>query len=235
MIEMTNQMWVAAHTLAADLALNQVSKNLVQQAADYIQRNPQAILSEYLERLECLGDYFTAGKGGQLERMDLHRALDRVKKWPQDPQKTRMILGWMARLVEYYAHRPEEAMKRSEIHFLRLRPGEQLDGVVRERQKDIVWVTVGPGQRGHAARRFDVEIGDQVRVVVKSVANPIQFDVDIDSVTQRCTPVVEQPRSSPQAQQPSQSPGVDDETSRRAEEILAGFRKIWAQEEKDGK
>lgn len=232
---MTERMWTNVHVLAADLALNQVSKNLVQQAADYIRYNPQASLTEYLDRLERLGDYFTAGKGGHLERADLRRALERVKEWPRDPRKTLLVLGWIARLIEYYTHRPEEAVKQSGISFLPLHPGAKLDGVVRDRDKDMVWVAVGSGQWGRATRRFDAEIGDKVRASVQSVTSPIRFDVDIVAVTQRIAPAVSrrvpQPVSLSKPQEPPQPSEADGEVSDKAKDILAAFQKIWAQKE----
>jgi hypothetical protein len=229
MQEMTDQMWAITHRLAADLALNQVSKNLVQQAADHLRRMPQASLTDYLDRLERLGDYFSAGKSGQLERSDLRRVLERVE-WSRDAQKALAVLGWTARLVEYYTHRSQEAMEQCGLRFLLLRPGDHLDGVVRERRGGTVWVAVAPGQWGRATRRHNVEIGDQVQVAVQRVTNPIQFDVEIVSVTR---PAASEPSQSERLPEPP-APPISDEVSDEAKEIYAFLQEHWGkQEDKD--
>lgn len=226
MQEMTDRMWTIAHTLAADMALNQVSKNLVRQAAEYLRQTPQASLTDYLDRLEQLGDYFTAGKGGQLERADLRRVLERVK-WPQDLQKTLVVLGWTARLVEYYTHHRQEALERCGLQFLQLRRGDHRDGIVRNRWQNTVWVAIAPAQWGRASRRHNVEIGDEVQVAVTRVTNPTRFDVEIVSVKQRAAPM---PSRSEQPPEPP-APPEPEEVSDKAKDIFAAFQKIWAEQE----
>ena len=199
MAEMTERMWKIAHALAADLALNRVSRNLVQQAAEYLRHNPQATLGDYLLRLERLGDTFAGGKSGRLERKDLRRALGRVR-WPGDMDKTLLTLGWIARLVDYYAQRPDEASRHSGLRLLKLRPGAKYEGMVRERRRDRVWVVLAPGQWGQALRKFGVEIGDRVSVVVRRAQSPVRFTVDIVEVVERVVP--SRPRPAPSAAQP---------------------------------
>ncbi len=230
MQEMTDRMWTIAHRLAADLALNRVSKNLVQQAADYLRRMPQASLADWLDRLEQLGDYFSAGKSGQLERSELHRVLERVK-WSRDSQKAMAVLGWTARLVEYYARRRQEAMERCGLRFLPLHRGDFLDGVVRERQRNrnAVWVAVAPGQWGKTRWRSDVEIGDRVRIEVQRVTSPIRFGIEIVSVARPAAPQPSRPKGVSEPPTPSAS----DEVSGKAKEVYAFLQNRWAKQEED--
>lgn len=241
MAEMTGQMWEIAHALAADLALNRVSKNLVQQTADYLRNNPQATLSDYLLRLEQLGDAFAGGKSGQFERKDLRRVLERVVRWPRSVDKTLLTLGWIARLVEYYAQHPEEASQRSGLAFLPLRPGAQHEGIVRERQKEQVWIALAPGQWGSATRKFDAEIGDRVRANVLKVESPVRFTVDIVEVVERATPPPSRPPRPP-AQQPAPRQPTESEEAAREDRISQAARSFYEsmrgraeQEEGDGK
>lgn len=180
MAEMTERMWEIAHTLAADLALNRVSKNLVQQTAGYLRSRPAASLSDYLARLERLGDAFAGGKSGRLERADLRRALGRVE-WPEDARRV-LILGWIARLVDYYAEHQAEAAQESRIEFVNMYPGQSLEGTVRERDKKRkqMWVAVAPGQWGVAPFREDVDVGDKVQVLVRRVKSPVSFEVEVE-------------------------------------------------------
>lgn len=233
MQEMTDQMWRVAHTLAADLALSQVSKNLVQQAAGYVRQAAQASLADYLDRLEQLGDYFAAGKGGPLERVDLRRVLQRVKKWPQNVGETLAILRWTARLVGYYECNRQDAAARCGLDFVSLRQGDHYSGVVRDRHQDTVWVVVAPGQWGRASYRYGVEIGDEVEVAVTRVTDsPVQFDVEIVSVKQRAVSVPEQRKVPAEVVAPPESKGEEpDAISKRAAELLESFQKTWAEEE----
>lgn len=180
MPEMTEKMWEIAHTLAADLALNRVSKNLVQQTAEYLRSQPKASLSDYLARLERLGDAFAGGKSGRLERADLRRALGRAK-WLKDTRSSTLILGWIARLVDYYAEHQAEAAPRSQLQFIELRQGQSLEGTVRERDKRQrqMWVAVAPGQWGAASFRDNVDVGDQVQVIVRRATSPVSFEVEV--------------------------------------------------------
>lgn len=187
-VEMDNALWRLAHMLAADLALNRVSKNLVQNFLAFLQRYPGAAPAEYAGRLQQLNaaGHFDAGKSGPYEREDLCTALLRVETWP-DAARTRLALGWVTRLVDYYADpaNRDEAIRRSGLEMLALRPGERLPGKVRQADKKNVWVRVHSGQWGRAQCKGDIEIGAEVDVNVRRVTDPVTFDVDIVAVTRR--------------------------------------------------
>jgi hypothetical protein len=242
MPEMTEQMWGIAHTLAADLALNRVSKNLVQQTAEYLRSRPEADLEDYLLRLERLGDAFAGGKSGQLERTDLRRALRRVG-WPRDDRAV-LTLGWVVRLIDYYARRPAEAADRSRLQFVNLHPGDSVKGTVRERsqQEKRMWIAVAPGQWGTAGFHPAVDVGDEVQVSVRRVVSPIDFEVNLTDAPEqrRAQPVqAKSPAASGQRRtQPSpppESPAGEDRISQSAQSVLETIRRKQLEQPKRGR
>jgi len=208
MAEMNKDTWAMAHILAAELALNQVSKNLVQDLIEYLHTYPQATMAEYAERLVQLNirGYFLAGKSGEFERPDLGAALQRVPGWTSDTDRTCLILGWASRLIEYYAQNPPRAMKMSALEFVDVQQGMHFEGLVRDGDKDRVWVRIASGQWGRAARAKDVDLGDRVRVVVQSARSAIDFNVEIVEVLeyrQRSTKpsIPEEPPTAPELEE----------------------------------
>jgi hypothetical protein len=229
--EMTNKLWGLAHMLAADLALNRVSKNLVQDVITYVQHYPDTPVLEYAARLQQLSEtgHFQAGKSGPYEREDLYTALHRVKTWP-DAVHTRLLLAWVARLMDYYATAANlaEAIRRSRLPMHELAQGQPLTGKVRETDQRYVWVRVYSGQWGRAQRRGDVDIGDEVEVNVRRVTDKATFDVDIVAVTRRAPRP--QPVTAP-ASTPAPAPEIpaerDEEIKEAAEDFMAFLRKKW--------
>lgn len=227
---MTQTLWRVAHMLAADMALNRVSKNLVRGASEYLLHYPEAALLEYAEHLESLGDLFAAGESGKLERVDFRRALQRVKSWPTEAQETRLLLEWVARLIAYYEQHPEEARDRSLLNFERLRSGRHLEGVVRECKKGTIWVQVASGQWGRGRRQGE-EVGDRVRVEITQAHSPTDFRVKVERVIQRVArPEPAQEESSPVEDIP-EPPDSDDEVSESAKDFMAFLQKKWSEEE----
>ncbi len=237
MAEMTGALWRLAHMLAADLALNRVSKNLVQNILTYTQYHPGTSVVEYVARLQQLNEtgHFQAGKSGPYEREDLYNAVQRVQTWPDDEKETRLVLAWVTRLIDYYAEATNRlaVIRLSQLRMLDVQPGQHLSGKVRKADKNNVWVRVQSGQWGCAQRKGDIEIGDEVDVSVRRVTNPATFDVDIVAVTRRV------PRRPPASPPPAQtrpdaeiSPERDAEISAAANNFMAFLQKEWAKEGK---
>ena len=103
--EMTRQQWVVAHFMAGNLALRNVSKNLVLRFQEYLARHPDARPAEYLERQVRLGDAFAGGDDELRQRNELYQIFHKIASsapgtdWP-------LVLAWAARLM--VAYRPEE-------------------------------------------------------------------------------------------------------------------------------
>jgi hypothetical protein len=231
MAENTKVKWRKVHPLAAELALNRVSKNLVQDVVTYLRAYPETPLLAYAKRLKQLSaeGYFQAGKSGPYERLDLYDALKRVKI-PDDADPA-LQLAWVARLIEYYTQHLHIAARASGLGLRKRRRGEQLSGTVREAFKSTAWVQVTSGQWGRARRRFNVEAGDEVTVQVTQARSRVDFDVDIVRVTKR-----RPPQTLPEVCQPtpaSEEPFIevseerDEEISQAADDFMAFLQQKW--------
>jgi hypothetical protein len=103
--EMTREQWTIAHILASNLALLNVSKNLVLGLQEYLARHPEATPDDYLERLVQLGDAFAGGEDELRQRRELSRIVRRAARSAPDAEWL-PVLSWAARLM--VAYRPEE-------------------------------------------------------------------------------------------------------------------------------
>lgn len=235
MAEQMRVRWRTVHRLAAELALNRVSKNLVQDVVTYLRAYPETPLLDYAARLKQLseGGYFQAGKSGPYERVDLHNALKRVSV--PDEADPALQLSWVARLIEYYTQVKLRAAHISDLSLPEPRRGEHLDGMVREMSRSTMWVRVASGQWGRARRSRDVDVGDEVEVEVTRVRSPVDFDVNFVRVIRRATPVTPTvPESEPEPLLIDVSEERDKEISEAADDFMAFLRQQWDKEGEDG-
>lgn len=105
---LSEQEWKLSHQLARALAGKMVSPNQVKQAMAYASQfppdqAPRALIG-WLQRLTQLGETFASGKKADLERENLMQVLSPALKNHPDLD-WRLLLGWIARLMLYYAPR----------------------------------------------------------------------------------------------------------------------------------
>jgi hypothetical protein len=118
--ELTRRQWTLAHFLAGNLALLDVSKNLVLGLQSYLARYPGARPDDYLKRLVRLEDAFAGGEDELRQRRELYKIMERAVHSVPDADWS-LILAWTARLM--VAYRPEE----------RRRPNRQQEQAIKAR------------------------------------------------------------------------------------------------------
>jgi len=110
-MEMTRYQWALAHSLAANLAVRNVSKNLLLGLHDYLTRHPGTQPDDYLDRLARLGDAFAGGEDELRQRRELQQII--LDVGASDPSLDwALVLPWTVRLM--LAYRPEERGPTSE-------------------------------------------------------------------------------------------------------------------------
>jgi hypothetical protein len=111
------RLWKAAHTLAAELAQWSTDPNVLRMTAAYIKEYPDADLTDWLERLVRLGDYFTSSQQTGRYRQQVREGCRRVGErfGLSSGQEWAWVLGWAGRLMPYYDEYPVKARRRSEV------------------------------------------------------------------------------------------------------------------------
>lgn len=111
------QLWPLVRQLAAELAQRPFEKSLLQQAAEYIKKRPDADFNQWLNRLARIGDLLASGRNTGLYRRELQAACQRLRPQPP-PAAWPWILGWAARLYPYYKGNLAAARKISDVSRL---------------------------------------------------------------------------------------------------------------------
>ena len=110
--QLTDEEWQISNELARALAGRMVSHNLVKQSmvysAQYSPQNTARVLIDWLHRLTQLGETFASGKDIGPERQNLELILLPALKTHPKSNWT-LLLGWVARLMLFYAPRFESS------------------------------------------------------------------------------------------------------------------------------
>lgn len=116
-LEEDPRFWMAAHTLAAELAQWSTDPNVLRMTAAYIKEFPDADLADWLERLVLLGDFFTSSQQTGRYRQQVREGCRRVGKrfGLTSGREWAWVLGWAGRLMPYYDEFPAKARRRSEV------------------------------------------------------------------------------------------------------------------------